>query len=406
MPGPDLQLNCTTDAAGGIGSEAPGGAIIMKEAFQLAPAALETNRFQMNIYRGEAREVNPKQIQEILVRNNVDVAILRFPIEAQEQLSRLERLGMSYLVADVLVYYQCDLTRLDPPPLRNQDLEFEELDEQGLETLDALVATIFAEYRNHYSMNPILACDLVDAYQEWARSYRTSDEDGKRCWLVKRNNRHVGFATCSFEGEECEGVLYGVMPEASGGGVYCDLIRFTQRFFKERGHRKMKVSTQVQNYAVQKVWSREGFAMSEGYLTVHINSLMGRSQVDRHRLRLTLTAKDVEDFGQLSGDMNPLHFDEAFAREHGFQGRIAHGVLTNAEVSKFYGTRYPGHGTIFLGYSYSFLKPIYPDQPYTLEIGFPVVEESRGFYRSLVRVLDEAGDCCLYGYNSLVKRPA
>lgn len=68
--------------------------------------------------------------------------------------------------------------------------------------------------------------------------------------------------------------MYGVRRPASGGGVYGDLIRFTQAYFKNKGFRKMKVSTQVNNYAVQKVWGWEVFYIAEAYLTVHINAFL------------------------------------------------------------------------------------------------------------------------------------
>ena len=42
----------------------------------------------------------------------------------------------------------------------------------------------------------------------------------------------------------------------------------------------------------------------------------------------TVTARDIELFGEATGDFNPVHFDEAYARKTVFRGRVAHGALS------------------------------------------------------------------------------
>src|ERR1700761_6749696 len=62
----------------------------------------------------------------------------------------------------------------------------------------------------------------------------------------------------------------------------------------------------------------------------------------------TVTERDVELFGEISGDVNPVHFDEAFASKTIFKGRIAHGVLSSSYISTVLGMKMPGPGTIFM----------------------------------------------------------
>jgi 3-hydroxybutyryl-CoA dehydratase len=71
-----------------------------------------------------------------------------------------------------------------------------------------------------------------------------------------------------------------------------------------------------------------------------------------------VTARDVELFGEVSGDTNPLHFDEDFARTTIFKGRIAHGVLSASYISTVRGTKMPGPGTIFLSLATRFKAPV------------------------------------------------
>ncbi len=76
-------------------------------------------------------------------------------------------------------------------------------------------------------------------------------------------------------------------------------------------------------------------------------------------------AADVEAFAAVSGDNNPVHLDEAYARTTPFQGRIAHGMLSAAYISAVLGTRLPGPGAIYLSQSLRFRRPV--------KIGDPVV---------------------------------
>ncbi|MBA2587476.1 MAG: MaoC family dehydratase [Alphaproteobacteria bacterium] len=72
----------------------------------------------------------------------------------------------------------------------------------------------------------------------------------------------------------------------------------------------------------------------------------------------TVTERDVELFGEATGDMNPVHFDEEFARRTVFRGRVAHGALSIGYISALLGTQLPGEGSIFLSASIVFKIPV------------------------------------------------
>lgn len=75
---------------------------------------------------------------------------------------------------------------------------------------------------------------------------------------------------------------------------------------------------------------------------------------------LTVTAETIEAFASLSGDRNPVHFDDAFARRIGFDGRIAHGAVTASLLSALLGMDLPGPGSVFLEQRVRFLAPVRP----------------------------------------------
>ena len=72
----------------------------------------------------------------------------------------------------------------------------------------------------------------------------------------------------------------------------------------------------------------------------------------------TVTERDVQLFGEATGDMNPVHFDEEFARKTVFRGRVAHGALSIGYISALLGTKLPGNGSIFLSASIVFKIPV------------------------------------------------
>ena len=72
----------------------------------------------------------------------------------------------------------------------------------------------------------------------------------------------------------------------------------------------------------------------------------------------TVTESDIEKFGEISGDVNPVHFDEEFAKTTIFKGRIAHGVLSASYISTVLGMKMPGPGTIFMSLTTRFKAPV------------------------------------------------
>ena len=79
---------------------------------------------------------------------------------------------------------------------------------------------------------------------------------------------------------------------------------------------------------------------------------------DTASISRTLTEKDVELFAIMSGDVNPAHVDEDFAKSDMFHKIIAHGMWGGALISTVLGTQLPGPGAIYLGQSLRFRRPV------------------------------------------------
>ena len=77
--------------------------------------------------------------------------------------------------------------------------------------------------------------------------------------------------------------------------------------------------------------------------------------------RLTLTAEHVRKFAEISGDHNPLHFDEAFAARTKFGRLVVQGGLTTGLLHALVAMDMPGPGTVFLSQNWKFTAPVYID---------------------------------------------
>jgi acyl dehydratase len=90
---------------------------------------------------------------------------------------------------------------------------------------------------------------------------------------------------------------------------------------------------------------------------------LGRTETATWRVR----EDEIDAFAALSGDVNPLHMDAAYARANGFAGRVAHGYLLGSKISGFVGTRLPGRRCLLLQASMDYPNPVYAGDEVTIE---------------------------------------
>jgi acyl dehydratase len=80
---------------------------------------------------------------------------------------------------------------------------------------------------------------------------------------------------------------------------------------------------------------------------------------------VTFTAEHVRKFAEISGDYNPLHFDEAFAARTKFGRLVVQGGLTTGLLHALVAMDLPGPGTVFLSQNWKFTAPVYIDDTIT-----------------------------------------
>ena len=73
----------------------------------------------------------------------------------------------------------------------------------------------------------------------------------------------------------------------------------------------------------------------------------------------TISVSDVYLFAGITGDLNPAHTNEEYAKKTHFKTRIAHGMLSSGLISAVLGMKLPGPGTIYTGQTLKFLAPVH-----------------------------------------------
>ncbi len=112
---------------------------------------------------------------------------------------------------------------------------------------------------------------------------------------------------------------------------------------------------------------------------------------------LTLTADHVRRFAELSGDYNPLHFDEDFAAGTKFGRLVVQGGLTTGLLHALVAMDMPGPGTVFLSQNWKFTAPVFIGDTITAEGTVLGVHPTKPVTQLGIRVVRQDGELVLEG---------
>ncbi|MCC7179287.1 MAG: MaoC family dehydratase [Acidobacteria bacterium] len=113
--------------------------------------------------------------------------------------------------------------------------------------------------------------------------------------------------------------------------------------------------------------------------------------------QLTLTADHVRKYSEISGDYNPLHYDEAFAAGTKFGRLVVQGGLTTGLLHALVATDLPGPGTVFLSQNWKFTAPVYIGDTITAHAEVLKVHQAKPVSQLAVRVTRQTGETVLEG---------
>ena len=112
----------------------------------------------------------------------------------------------------------------------------------------------------------------------------------------------------------------------------------------------------------------------------------------------------VEQFSNLSGDLNPLHMDNQFAESSSFKKRIVHGMLLASFFSQLIGMKLPGKNALYFSQTLNFRSPCYIDDE--IEVVGEVIEKSDSTQIITVStsIFDKSKTCLIDGIAKIIVR--
>ncbi|HEX9921739.1 MAG TPA: MaoC family dehydratase [Anaerolineae bacterium] len=112
---------------------------------------------------------------------------------------------------------------------------------------------------------------------------------------------------------------------------------------------------------------------------------------------LTLTEAHVKTYAELTGDYNPLHFDEAFVANTKFKQLVVQGGLTTGLLHALVAMDMPGPGTVFLNQNWQFIAPVFIGDTITAEAEVLKVHDSKPVTQLKIKITRQTGETVLEG---------
>jgi len=135
-----------------------------------------------------------------------------------------------------------------------------------------MVEQIFADYRNHYSENPLLKqINISSAYQDWVLT-ATTNRRASLFLSADANGRYVGICLLDESKPSWNEILLaGIVPGRRGEGLYQEMLIAVLAHSKSRGKPAVVISTQASNLTAMRAWIRTGFLPVQSLNTFHVH---------------------------------------------------------------------------------------------------------------------------------------
>ena len=124
-----------------------------------------------------------------------------------------------------------------------------------------------------------------------------------------------------------------------------------------------------------------------------------------YKRSFAITAELIESFARVTGDYNPIHLDEDYARQTIFEKRVAQGMLGAGLLSGVLGCQFPGTGTIYLSQTLKFLKPVFIGDEITLRLEILEIIKAKNRVRLETAFTNQKGEAVITG-EALVMLPS
>ena len=230
---------------------------------------LETRRFGITCAKRINMEAALADVNAAARALDVKMISTRVDVSDLSQVHQLEADG--YRLMDTLIYYRRDLERDWEELATTHGCILRPAQRQDAPAAGEVARAAFSGFFGHYHADPNLRSEDADAaYVDWAKNSMVPATDQAMALVATDKDQVVGFLTLRRNSAtRFEVVLNAVHPTHQRCGIYTSLLSRGFSLAQEQGSSEMMISTQINNYPVQKVWGRLGMAPEQGYYTFH-----------------------------------------------------------------------------------------------------------------------------------------
>ncbi|HEV8187275.1 MAG TPA: MaoC family dehydratase [Pyrinomonadaceae bacterium] len=125
---------------------------------------------------------------------------------------------------------------------------------------------------------------------------------------------------------------------------------------------------------------------------------------DSAEITKTIEQADIHAFADVTGDHNPVHVDEAFAKTTRFGRTIAHGMLSASLISAVLAKKLPGAGSIYLGQTLQFVAPVFPGDAITARVTVKEIRPDKPIMKLETVCINQRDEVVIRGEATVLSR--
>lgn len=111
--------------------------------------------------------------------------------------------------------------------------------------------------------------------------------------------------------------------------------------------------------------------------------------------KIKFTKQEVVDFVNLIGDPNPVHLDEEYAKNSYFKRLAVQGMHAGSSFSRVIGAYFPGEGSINMYREFTFIRPVFIDEEYTMAFKIIDVNKETNIGTIRCKLINPQGKICI-----------
>ena len=234
---------------------------------------IDTKRFGIKTAKINNIEILTLETLNLLKKNDFKFIISRVPSQNIELINFLEDHG--FRIKDIQLTYKFDLANQEiKTNYLNQEIKVREGNSRDIEQLTNIAIDCFWDYGHYFADPKLNKLDCMEVYKDWTSNALLNKNVTDKFFVAEFENRLLGYLFLNlkrFENKQYSfGGLGAVSSESRGKNVFSSLVIKSLEWAKTEGHLWQEHNVLINNYPVNKVFSKLGFSNYKSETTLHV----------------------------------------------------------------------------------------------------------------------------------------